>query len=121
MAKCQFTKSFHVFLVKVFLCGSNIGVKKPKKDEADNDDMEEERGLTVTEEDADQGTDKPAQPLEGAEAGEEEEEDDEEDEEGSEDEVEKGEGEKFGDDDDEEDGPELPTGLTGIQCSKTYT
>ncbi|XP_014028465.2 ATP-dependent RNA helicase DDX18 isoform X1 [Salmo salar] len=89
------------------------GVKKPKKDEADNDDMEEERGLTVTEEDADQGTDKPAQPLEGAEAGEEEEEDDEEDEEGSEDEVEKGEGEKFGDDDDEEDGPELPTGLTG--------
>ncbi|XP_021452609.2 ATP-dependent RNA helicase DDX18 [Oncorhynchus mykiss] len=92
------------------------GVKKAKKDEADDEeDMEEERGLTVTEEDADQGTDKPTQPLEGAEAGEEEEDDDdddEEDEEGSEDEAEKGEGEKFGDDD-EEDGPELPTGLTG--------
>uniref|UniRef100_A0A8C8BZS3 ATP-dependent RNA helicase n=1 Tax=Oncorhynchus tshawytscha TaxID=74940 RepID=A0A8C8BZS3_ONCTS len=71
------------------------GVKKAKKDEADD---EEERGLTVTEDDADQGTDKPTQPLEGAE--------------GSEDEAEKGEGEKFGDDD-EEDGPELPTGLTG--------
>ncbi|XP_042171296.1 ATP-dependent RNA helicase DDX18 isoform X2 [Oncorhynchus tshawytscha] len=87
------------------------GVKKAKKDEADD---EEERGLTVTEDDADQGTDKPTQPLEGAEAGEEEEEDDDDDddEEGSEDEAEKGEGEKFGDDD-EEDGPELPTGLTG--------
>ncbi|XP_029487270.2 ATP-dependent RNA helicase DDX18-like [Oncorhynchus nerka] len=91
------------------------GVKKAKKDEADDEeDMEEERGLTVTEEDADQGTDKPTQPLEGAEAGEEEDDDDdeEEEEEGSEDEAEKGEGEKFGDDD-EEGGPELPTGLTG--------
>ncbi|XP_041699985.2 ATP-dependent RNA helicase DDX18-like [Coregonus clupeaformis] len=96
------------------------GMKKAKKDKADDEeDMEEEKGMTVTEEDADQATDKPTQPLEGAEAGEEEEEDDDEeedDEEGSEDEAEKGEGEKFGDDDDEEeeeDGPELPTGLTG--------
>ncbi|XP_055734989.1 ATP-dependent RNA helicase DDX18-like [Salvelinus fontinalis] len=83
------------------------GVKKAKKDEADDDedeDMEEERGLTVTGEDADQGTDKPTQPLEGTVTGEEE------DEEGSED---GGEGEKLGDDEEEEDGPELPTGLTG--------
>uniref|UniRef100_A0A8C7S0G2 ATP-dependent RNA helicase n=1 Tax=Oncorhynchus mykiss TaxID=8022 RepID=A0A8C7S0G2_ONCMY len=94
-------------------CFSSIVIVKDEAD--DEEDMEEERGLTVTEEDADQGTDKPTQPLEGAEAGEEEEDDDdddEEDEEGSEDEAEKGEGEKFGDDD-EEDGPELPTGLTG--------
>ncbi|CAB1328363.1 unnamed protein product [Coregonus sp. 'balchen'] len=94
------------------------GMKKAKKDKADDEeDMEEEKGMTVTEEDADQATDKPTQPLEGAEAGEEEEEDDDEeedDEEGSEDEAEKGEGEKFGDDEEEEeDGPELPTGLTG--------
>ncbi|KAK6292714.1 hypothetical protein J4Q44_G00372990 [Coregonus suidteri] len=76
------------------------GVKKSKEE-----DMEEERGLNVTDEDADQTTDQPTQPLEW---GEEDEEGD--DDKGSEDEVEKGAREKFGD---EEDGPELPSGLTG--------
>uniref|UniRef100_A0A4W5NMI3 ATP-dependent RNA helicase n=1 Tax=Hucho hucho TaxID=62062 RepID=A0A4W5NMI3_9TELE len=106
------TKDNSVKMKRKLKTAESPGVKKAKKDEADDD--EEERGVTVTEEDADQATDKPTQSLEGAEAEEEEDDDDDEvedDEEGSEDEVEKGEGEKFGDD--EEDGPELPTGLTG--------
>lgn len=82
---CPCQRIFHV---------SNVGVKKAKKEE------------DVTEEDADQTTDKPTQPLEQGVEGED-------DEEGSEDEAERGEGEKF----EEEDEPELPSGLTGIPCS----
>lgn len=73
---------------------SNVGVKKAKKEE------------DVTEEDADQTTDKATQPLEqGDEGGD----DEEESENGAE-------GEKF-EDTEEEDEPKLPSGLTGIPCS----